>query len=572
MNSIVKGAVVMYNPYEKNYNQQDQETNSGADGRQPTAPGYGTGASPYTAQTGGGQPGTGQPETVQTGNFQSGASQPGGAGYSEPRRNEAAPGGNNSSVTYHSGPIHTGSAYIPPQPANPQPANPQPPRTAYTWNPGAQSGGVYTAPQQAPYYAPVQPPKQKKPKQKKGGRFVLKLIAAVLCCAVVSFGSVGVFALMIQNGVVNVENPSGGSQTAAFTIYKRADDSQEASTPTVTGQSLTPQEAAAKVTPSVVCVQNYQITRQSGGFFGFYSDYSDYDEDESGISPAGEGSGIVISKDGYIVTNQHVVDGATSLKVVTSEGLTYEAELVGEDTQTDLAVIKVDTQGDELTPAEFGSSSDLQVADDVMAIGNPGGMQLNSSATFGRVSALNRQVENSETGYTIKCIQTDAAVNPGNSGGALVDMDGHVVGIVSSKIVSTEYEGLGFAIPSDTVQPIVSDLIEYGYVKDRPMLGISGQYIDRMTASFYGMNAGYYVVQVTSENAQRSGLQRGDMITAIDDTQVTSANTISSYIAGKKPGDTVTLTVDRSASGQGAVQIELVLSENTGKSTGNGRG
>ena len=199
-----------------------------------------------------------------------------------------------------------------------------------------------------------------------------------------------------------------------------------------------------------------------------------------------------------------------------------------------------------------------------MAIGNPGGLQLNSSVTFGHISALNREVTNSETGYSINCIQTDAAINPGNSGGALVNMDGFVVGINSSKIVATGYEGLGFAIPSDLVQPIVSDLIQYGYVKDRAALGFSGQYIDRLTAGFYGMNAGYYVTRVNSAEAQQAGLQRGDMITAIDGTQIVSSSTLNTYLAGKKPGDTVTLTVDRTAYGGQTTQLELVLSENTG--------
>lgn len=531
----------MFNPYENNLkndqNNQNQTTDVDKEVKTPAAAGYGTSETPYTAQTGTTHESTEQKETPEK------------------------PAQTAGSVTYHTGPIHSGNAYFPnqSQPTNPYSANngyaQQPQRTAYTWNP--QSSAQPT--QSMPYYTPAAatPPKPKKPRKKLTGKFAVKLAAVVLSCAVVSFSSVGVFALMIQNGVVNVENPTSANKTAAFTIYKQADDDNSV-TPTVTGESKSAQEIAANLKKSVVCIQNYQITQQNS-FFG----YSYSNGDDSSLSPAGEGSGVIISKDGYIVTNQHVVDGATSLKVVTSEGLTYEAELIGEDTQTDLAVIKITTE-DELTPAEFGSSEDLQVADEVMAIGNPGGMQLNSSVTFGRVSALNRQVENSETGYTIKCIQTDAAVNPGNSGGALVDMNGHVVGIVSSKIVATDYEGLGFAIPSDTAQPIVSDLIEFGYIKDRPMLGISGQYIDRLTASFYGMNAGYYIVQVNSENAKNAGLQRGDMITAIDDTQITSANTISTYIANKKPGDTVTLTVDRTAMGQQSVKVELVLSENTG--------
>ena len=435
-------------------------------------------------------------------------------------------------------------AQVPVQtPALSRPAAP----AGYTWQ--AQAA------QPSPYYAPAQPQRRKK---RKSGRFGLKLLAAVLACAIVSMGSVGAFAWMIQSGVVRIESDGDSGKTAAFTLYKRA-DSAAASAVVVEEDALTAQEIAANVTPSVVLVQNYQVSQSAMDFFGFY--YGGEDSDGS-LTPAGEGSGIIISADGYIVTNQHVVDGASALKVVTSDGITYEAELVGEDTQTDLAVIKVTTD-DELTPAEFGSSSDLRVADEVMAIGNPGGSQLSGSVTFGRISALNRPVTNSDTGYTVACIQTDAAINPGNSGGALVDMNGHVIGINSSKIAATEYEGLGFAIPSDTVQPIVSDLIDYGYVKDRAAAGFSGQYIDSLTARWYGMNAGYYVTEVTSQEAQDAGLKRGDRILAIDDTQVTSANTLNTYIAGKKPGDTVTLTVARD--GQTG-SLTMTLPENTGKS------
>ncbi len=421
----------------------------------------------------------------------------------------------------------------------------------YTWNGTSQQSNV-------PYYTPPQAPKPKKHHDgKKAKKIALRVVAAVLCCAMVSFASVGIFAAMIQTGVVNVES-TGSGKTAAFTLYKQDTSSQDSSN-VVSKDSLTRQEVAQKVIPSVVCIQNYQISQQ--GFVFGYNDGSQ--DDSSNSSLAGEGSGIIISDDGYIVTNYHVIEGATNLQVITSDGLTYEASLVGEDTQTDLAVIKIDATG--LTAAEFGTSSDLQVADEVMAVGNPGGMQLNSSVTFGYVSALNRPVTNSETGYTVNCIQTDAAINPGNSGGALVDMNGYVVGINSSKIAATDYEGLGFAIPSDTVQPVVSDLIEYGYVKDRPMLGITGGYINQLVASFYGGVSGFYVNEVTSEEATKSGLQRGDIITAIDDTQVTDENTIATYIADKKPGDTVTLTVYRSSS-QKNVQIDLVLSENTGSS------
>ncbi len=428
----------------------------------------------------------------------------------------------------------------------------QQPRPAqYTWGTAQQPGGFYQGGGQPP-----KPPKEKK----RGGKFGLKLLAAVLCCAVVSLGSVGVFAALIQNGVVAVQSPEGAESTAAFTLYK-LEGAGKNTTPTATAGEMTSQEVAQKLIPSVVCVQNYQISQQSIMFGGI-----EYAPAEGGeVSPAGEGSGIIFSKDGYIVTNQHVIDGATKIKVVTHDGMSYEAELIGEDTQTDLAVLKIEAD-QELTPAEFGSSEDLQVTDTVMAIGNPGGIQFNSSVTMGYVSALNRQITNGDTGFTLNCIQTDAAINPGNSGGALVDMMGHVVGINSSKIVATGYEGLGFAIPSDTVQPIVSDLIEYGYVKDRAALGISVRYIDKMNAMWYGLTPGCHVYELLTENAQKSGLQQGDVITAIDDTQITSGTTVSAFLATKKPGETVTLTVDRAMTGESGLQIELVLSENSGVS------
>ncbi len=423
-------------------------------------------------------------------------------------------------------------------------------RPSYTWN-------VPEASQQQanPYYVQT-PPKKKKPG--KAGKIFVRILAAVLCCCVVSLGSVGIFAAMIQNGVVAIQTPEDSERTAAFTLYKPVENSSNTGTVTTQG-TMTPQEVAKKLVPSVVCIQNYQLSQQQGLFLGGYGDSESIQP-----SPAGEGSGIIISEDGYIVTNQHVVDGATSLRVVTSEGTTYDAELIGEDTQTDLAVLKVDSD-DTFEPAEFGDSQSLQVADTVMAIGNPGGLELNSSVTMGHVSALNREVTNSETGYSIDCIQTDAAINPGNSGGALVNLDGYIVGVNSSKIVATGYEGLGFAIPSHIVQPIVSDLIDYGYVKDRAMLGVTGLYVDRWTASYFGLSQGFCIEKATSESAQKAGLTTYDVITAIDDVQVTSSNTISAYIADKHPGDEVTLTVVKARSNE-TEKVTIALAENTGES------
>ncbi len=426
---------------------------------------------------------------------------------------------------------------------------------AYTWN--AQSAPQQNAPvqpngQPVYYGVPVhQPQKQSKPK-KHGSKFGLKLLAVVLCCAITSAASLGVFVVMIQNGVINVQS-SEASSNAAFTISRvvNGDTSSDTSTSSDgTVSAMSDQDIAAKLTPSVVCIQNYQVTQNYG--------FMQTDTSDSSVSPASEGSGIIMSEDGYIITNAHVVEGATSLKVMTSDGETYEAQLIGSDTVTDLAVVKINATG--LTAAEFGSSEDLRVADKVMAIGNPGGHELSSSVTIGYVSALNRAIANNTTGYTMEYIQTDAAINPGNSGGALINKYGQVVGINSAKISATGYEGLGFAIPIDTAQPIISDLIQYGYVKDRAVLGISGQFIDSMTGRFYGLPQGEYVAQLNSSEAQASGLQVGDVITAIDNQQLDSESTLRSAILSKKPGDTVTLQVYRSSTQQ-STTVELKLSE-----------
>lgn len=426
---------------------------------------------------------------------------------------------------------------------------------AYTWN--AQSAPQQNAPvqpngQPVYYGVPVhQPQKQPKPK-KHGSKFGLKLLAVVLCCAITSAASLGVFVVMIQNGVINVQS-SEASSNAAFTISRvvNGDTGSDTSTSSDgTVSAMSDQDIAAKLTPSVVCIQNYQVTQNYG--------FMQTDTSDSSVSPASEGSGIIMSEDGYIITNAHVVEGATSLKVMTSDGETYEAQLIGSDTVTDLAVVKINATG--LTAAEFGSSEDLRVADKVMAIGNPGGHELSSSVTIGYVSALNRAISNNTTGYTMEYIQTDAAINPGNSGGALINEYGQVVGINSAKISATGYEGLGFAIPIDTAQPIISDLIQYGYVKDRAVLGISGQFIDSMTGRFYGLPQGEYVAQLNSSEAQASGLQVGDVITAIDGQQLDSESTLRSAILSKKPGDTVTLQVYRSSTQQSAT-VELKLSE-----------
>ena len=435
--------------------------------------------------------------------------------------------------------------------------NSQPPYT-----PGGYSQQVWQAGQpewdgSAYHYAAPQPPKQKKPKREhkpmsRGKKIAVRITAAVLACTLVSAGSIAAFAALINGGYITVGNT--GSTTPAFTINHMVSNGDNSTTSQTTSGELSLQEVAEKVLPSVVCVQNYQRTQNNYSYF-----FGGSDDNGSEEQDAAEGSGIIASADGYIITNAHVVDGADSLKVVLYDGSTYEAQLIGSDSVTDLAVIKIDAAN--LVPATFGSSDDLRVADQVIAIGNPGGMQFSSSVTVGYVSALNRTVT-TEAGYTMQCIQTDAAINPGNSGGALVNTYGQVVGITSSKFVSSGYENLGFAIPINTAQPIVSDLQAHGYVTNRALLGISGQYVDSMTARFYGFpSGGMYVAEITNPSVSAAGVTQGCLITKIDDVDVTSQTAITSYLVQKAPGDTVTLEVYNGLSQQTfTVDVTLMAS------------
>ena len=444
--------------------------------------------------------------------------------------------------------------------ANPYGAyRPNPAPQSYTWNnkTGEYSSGPYRPvyPAQPTYAAPVQ-----RVKKTRGVPFAVKLLAVILCCAVTSAATLGVYTVLLQNGTVKLSAEE--AETVETAEQESFSETLNTVTPTpkpqyTAGTALSDQDIAEKLIPSVVCIQNYQVMEQ----YGFL-----YTANGADVSPAGEGSGIIIREDGYIVTNAHVIEGATSLKVILYDGFTLEAEVCGSDTLTDLAVIKVDTESltdTNWVVADFGSAADLRVADKVMAIGNPGGYELNSSVTIGYVSALNRAITNENTGYTMEFIQTDAAINPGNSGGALVNGYGEVIGINSAKISATGFEGLGFAIPSDFAKPIIEDLITYGYVKDRAMLGISGQYVDALTGRFYGLPQGEYVAALNTEYAQQSGLREGDVITAIDGTELTSEGLIRSLINNKKPGETVTLTVYRPAARE-TIEISLTLSEYSG--------
>ncbi len=263
---------------------------------------------------------------------------------------------------------------------------------------------------------------------------------------------------------------------------------------------------------------------------------------EGNITPVSKGSGIVISEEGYIITNAHVVDNAKGVKTAFTDGTEYKAELVGKDSKTDLAVIKIEAEG--LVPAELGNSDQMELGEQVVTIGNPG--NLSGTITVGYVSGLHRKVRTDSSKYLMNCIQTDAAVNPGNSGGALVNMYGQVVGIVSSKYVMAEYEGLGFAIEMNEAKPIIEDIISKGYISGRLRIGIEFIGINEVAAAQNGIPSGLLIRTIRDDcDISNTELEIDDIITELNGKKVYNTDTVLEALEGCVPGDTVTAKVYR---------------------------
>lgn len=256
------------------------------------------------------------------------------------------------------------------------------------------------------------------------------------------------------------------------------------------------------------------------------------------------GTGVIMTADGYIITNYHVIQGSYEVEVLLSDDSVHKALLVGGDQTNDLAVLKIDAA--DLTPAEFGDSDLLKVGDLALAIGNPLGEELRGTMTDGIISAISRDVN--VDGNTMTLIQTTAALNSGNSGGALLNDRGQVVGITNMKMTSYSgsVEGLGFAIPTNTVKTIVDDLIAYGHVPGYPTLGILGSTMDEQRAAASGLVVGVYVQSVTAgSDAEKQGMHAGDVITECNGQAVTSVDDINAIKAGFQAGDALTFRVYR---------------------------
>lgn len=354
-------------------------------------------------------------------------------------------------------------------------------------------------------------------------------------------GSIAAACVLLVGGIAIGSSMSGGADNNSSSVSATSVNSNlpsvNISSPTATSSSandgLSGEEIYAKVSPSVVSIQAVNLTSGEGG----------------------TGSGVIMSADGYIITNNHVVvDENTGVQqdkitVYMSDGTSFPAEVVGLDEQTDLAVLKIDPAGTTLTPAEFGDSNSLQVGEEVYAIGSPGGLELANTITGGHISALNRDITIDDR--VMSLIQTDAAINPGNSGGALINKYGQVIGITSAKLGISYYEGLGFAIPMDTVKPIVDELIQNGYIAGRPQIGISGQNVSEQQSAAYGIPQGVRVINVDSRsNAAAAGVQANDIITGINGTEVTDMDGVNAVKDELSAGDKITLTLYRMSTGK----------------------
>ncbi len=366
--------------------------------------------------------------------------------------------------------------------------------------------------------------------KKKKFKFSLKRAGSFLLAAVIgagiTLGAAGAYVPKL------VKQEVAKTVSSNNTVQKAANPSmtaEQAATPTANSgkKLLSVVEIAQKVGPTVVGVNTK--TKQM-------SIFGRMQESE------GSGSGIILTSDGYIVTNNHVIDGADEITVVLSDGKSYKATLTGADSRTDLAVLKVD--GNNLPYATLGNSSELQVGELAVAIGNPLGEELAGTVTGGYISALNRSIMVDDKKFNL--IQTDAAINPGNSGGALVNNYGEVIGINSVKMSSEGVEGIGFAIPIDEAKPIIEDLKTSGYVTGRPVIGIAGRDVTEQDSKYYNIPVGIYVYQVSKYSAaEQAGIQAGDVIPKFTGEDVKTSDELNDKKEKFKVGDTVTLTIVR---------------------------
>ena len=368
------------------------------------------------------------------------------------------------------------------------------------------------------HYAASQKQSEKPPRRR------AKVIALVLCCTILGM------AAGFGGGYLGASAAAKSRQASPTMVYEGERETQPIDITKVdTSELMTPAEVYAQNVNSTVGIRT-SIT--STNFWGYQT------------TSAASGSGFIISSDGYILTNFHVIESSNSVTVTTYDGTEYDAEIIGYDQSMDIAVLKIDAK--ELVPVVLGRSETLNVGDDVIAIGNPLG-ELTFSLTRGVVSALNRQVTLSGN-VTMELIQTDCAINSGNSGGALFNMYGEVVGITNAKYSSSSsgasIDNIGFAIPVDDIRDIVDSIITNGYIV-KPYIGVSVSTVSS-EATGYGLPGGASVQQIAEGSpAEKAGLQVNDIITAVNGTEISSSGELVEIVGNCTPGDELTLSVYR---------------------------
>lgn len=412
------------------------------------------------------------------------------------------------------------------------------------------------------------------PKKKKG--IFKRVVAFAVCAGIISAGSIACYKYIDQGDLLNgfFSSSIRNNKNEEKTETESKAEQKKSAEANPEGKSwiqlaaredgLTIPEAVEKVMPAVVGISSeFQIS--DGGYGNSWMFGGQYTET---VPATATGTGIIMTSDGYIVTNAHVIKDSTyglasGVSILLSDNTEYTATIKGYDEDTDIAVLKVDAT--DLTAAEFGNSDELQVGELVIAIGNPLGFELFGSVTCGIVSALNREITINDKNMSL--IQTDAAINSGNSGGPLINSYGQVIGINSAKM-STNYstggasvEGLGFAIPMTQAQTIIDDLINFGYVTGRPQIGITVSDIDEYTAALYNMPMGVYVRSVTPNGAaDLAGIQEGDIILGVNGESVASSNDLNALKDQHNAGDTITLNIYRNGND---MDIDVVLQEVT---------
>ena len=396
----------------------------------------------------------------------------------------------------------------------------------------------------------------------------LKGILAVLLVVAISFGA---FYLM-RNVGVRLEKTEDGVTLSMTNRSKQAEPEQaeqpipepsasaQTGTETAAPQQTTQQPTQGAYVGSGTRLNIVSAPESSDTTFSdeedalclqdIYSSVIDSVVSISSMTSSGtsSGTGIIMSSDGYVITNHHVITGALVISVLTNDNQEFEAALVGSDEMSDLAVLKIDARG--LKAAEFGDSSKLRVGDSVVAIGDPLGVQLRGTMTNGIISAINRDLTVGDRTMTL--IQTNAALNNGNSGGPLINCYGQVIGINTVKMssyysASATVEGLGFAIPISVAKPIIDELIENGYVAGRPAIGISGDSLPSYYRTYYRLPDGVYVTSVNEgSDAKAKGIREGDIVTAINGEKICSIDELNTVKNQYAAGDEVTLTIYRS--------------------------